>query len=262
MENLCDLLFEVSNEDRLRILLQLEKEAFNVSGLSRELGLTTQESSRHLSRLGGVDLIRKDADGLHHLTVYGWLILRQLQGVGFTSKHRNYFTSHTLDRLPPEFVCRLGELADCNHLDDAMVALYSIEKVVREAEEYVWSINFPIPVSVFPLLREAFERGVRCRLIAPKDYVVHPIVKGSIQEVDRRAIERASAEKLLEQKFIERMDLLLWLSEKEMGLVAFPKQDGGFDLSGFTSSDERALALSRDIFTYYWGIAPERSDSE
>jgi hypothetical protein len=41
LENLCDLLFEVSNEDRLRILLQLDEEALNVTRLSRGLGLTT-----------------------------------------------------------------------------------------------------------------------------------------------------------------------------------------------------------------------------
>jgi len=45
MENLCDLLFEVSNEDRLTILRKLSEESMNVTGLAKELGLTTQESS-------------------------------------------------------------------------------------------------------------------------------------------------------------------------------------------------------------------------
>ncbi|NIO36894.1 ArsR family transcriptional regulator, partial [Candidatus Bathyarchaeota archaeon] len=54
LENLCDLLFELSNEDRLRILYQLEKEAMNISDLSKTLELSTQESSRNLSRLSGI----------------------------------------------------------------------------------------------------------------------------------------------------------------------------------------------------------------
>ena len=255
MENLCDLLFEVSNKDRLQILLQLDEEAINVSGLSRGLGLTTQESSRHLARLGVVNLTRKDADGLHHITAYGRLVVRQLQGIWFTSRHKDYFASHTLDRIPQEFLSRLGELADCNHLDDTMVSLYNIEKMVREAEEHVWSINFPVPVSVFPRLREAFERGVKGRLIAPKDFIVHPIVKGGLKGEDRKAMERASATGLLEQRFIERMDLILWISEKEAALVSFPKPDGSFDLLGFASSNERTLTLARDLFLHYWGIS-------
>jgi len=36
LEHLCDLLFEVSNEDRLRILQRLRGEAMNVTSLSRE----------------------------------------------------------------------------------------------------------------------------------------------------------------------------------------------------------------------------------
>ena len=35
MENLYDLLFELLNEDRLRILYQLNKEAMNVTNLSK-----------------------------------------------------------------------------------------------------------------------------------------------------------------------------------------------------------------------------------
>ena len=42
MERLCDLLFEVSNEDRLRILIRLGEGPMNVTGLSRELGITTR----------------------------------------------------------------------------------------------------------------------------------------------------------------------------------------------------------------------------
>ena len=46
MENLCSLLFELSGEDRLRILHQLDKKAMNVTHLSKELDLTKQEVSR------------------------------------------------------------------------------------------------------------------------------------------------------------------------------------------------------------------------
>ena len=100
MENLCDLLFELSNEDRLRILHQLNKEAMNVTTLSKALGLTTQESSRHVSRLGEVGLTQKDVDGFHHISPYGKLILKQLPGLAFTSQHRDYFTTHSLEHLP------------------------------------------------------------------------------------------------------------------------------------------------------------------
>jgi len=94
-------------------------------------------------------------------------------------------------------------------------------------------------------------------LIAPKDYV-HPVVMRALQEVDRKG-ERQEAPGAEVHRADGPPPLL---SKNEVGLVAFPKPDGGFDLSGFTSSDERAMAWSRDMFTYYWGIALERSDCE
>ena len=71
MESLCDLLFEVSNEDRLRILLQLEEGGINVTNLSRKLGISTQEVSRHISRLSEVGLTTKDPAGVHRMTSFG-----------------------------------------------------------------------------------------------------------------------------------------------------------------------------------------------
>ncbi len=63
MERLCSLFFELSNEDRLSILLKLMDEPMKLTHLSRELGLTVQESSRQLARLTGIDLVTKDPDG-------------------------------------------------------------------------------------------------------------------------------------------------------------------------------------------------------
>ena len=252
MENLCDLLFEVSNEDRLAILRKLREESMNVTGLAKELSLTTQESSRHLSRLSDIGLARKSPEGFYFLTPYGELILNLLPGLEFVSGHSKYFSTHSHEHLPLHLLSRMGELKESVYLDDAIVALYSIEKMVPMAEEYIWSVNFPVPLSVFPLLREAFERGVRVRMIGPKGFVVHPVVRGSLHEEDREAIFKARTSKLLEERFVEQMDVLLWMSEREVAVVALPKPDGTFDSQGFASTDERAHKWCRDLFLQYW----------
>jgi predicted transcriptional regulator len=252
MENLCDLLFEVSNEDRLTILRKLSEESMNVTGLAKELGLTTQESSRHLSRLSDTGLTRKSPEGLYLLTPYGELVLNLLPGLEFVSGHSDYFSTHSHEWLPSNLLSRMGELEESVYLDDAVVSLYSIEKMVPRAEEYIWSVNFPVPLSVFPLLREAFERGVKVRMIGPKGFVVHPVVRGSLHEEDREAIFRARASKLLEERFVEQMDVLLWMSEREVAVIALPKPDGTFDSQGFASTDARVHKWCGDLFLNYW----------
>lgn len=259
MENLCDLLFEISNEDRLRILHWLNREKMNVTKLSRELDLTTQESSRHLSRLIDVRLVEKGADGLHCLTPYGELILRQLPGLEFTSRHRDYFREHTLTNLPTEFVLRIGELEGSTYIDDVMVAVHSVEETLLEAEEYILNINVPYIASAFPLVREAYERGVTGRFIHTRELIVPPSMREERERVfDDDIMKKIWTSGLQEERLVEEMGLILYMSEKSVGILAFPLKDGRFDFLGFRSESEGPRRWCRDLFYYYW----ERAEPE
>ena len=152
LERLCDLLFEVSNEDRLRILLQLEEKAMRVTDISRELNLSIQESSRHVSRLSEVSLTRKDVEGFYSLTTYGVLILENLRELEFSSKYSEYFSKHTIERLPKEFVKRIGDLADSTYMHNMMDFLKRIEKITKNAEEKIWLHVDQYPVNLIVLI--------------------------------------------------------------------------------------------------------------
>jgi predicted transcriptional regulator len=78
------------------------------------------------------------------------------------------------------------------------------------------------------------------------------LIKGAPRKEDIQAIYKAWAENLFEEKFMERMDVLLWMSEKEVAIVALPKPDGSFDLLGFASKDQRAHKWCGDLFQYFW----------
>jgi predicted transcriptional regulator len=252
LENLCDLLFELSNEDRLRILHQLNKKAMNVTNLSKALGLTTQESSRHLSRLGEVGLTKKDVSGLHHISPYGKLILKQLPGLKFTSQHSDYFTTHSLERLPIGFLCRLGDLAESTYTDDIMVAFHSTETMIKEAKEYIWVITDQYIMSTIPLFSKAFERRVKVRTMDPKHWVPPPKLKEGIRAEDAQTVWQARTTGLLKEKMLERLDIYLYMSEKEVATLAFPTLDGKFDYLGFTSTDEQVHKWCSDLFQHYW----------
>jgi len=260
LENLCDLLFELSNEDRLRILHQLNKKAMNVTNLSKALGLTTQESSRHISRLGEVGLTKKDVDGLHHISAYGKLILKQLLGLKFTSRHGDYFTTHSLGRLPIEFVSRLGDLAESIYTDDIMVAFHNTETMIQEAKEYIWVITDQYIMSTLPLFSKAFERRVKVKTIDPKHWVPPPKLKEGIRAEDAQAVWQARTTGLIKEKMLERLDIYLYMSEKEVATLAFPTLDGKFDYLGFTSTDERVHKWCSDLFLHYWERAEIKKD--
>ncbi|MCW4041862.1 MAG: ArsR family transcriptional regulator [Candidatus Bathyarchaeota archaeon] len=260
MEQLCNLLFEVSNEDRLRILHLLHQQGMNVTQLSKALGLSSQEASRHMSRLNKTGLTLKESDGKYHLTLYGKLLLTQVQGIDFTSRHQQYFLDHTLDQLPRPFIHRLGELSSSTFLNDIMEVFTNIETVIQEAEEYLWVITDQYLPSNMRLHIVAYERGVRERDIEAKNWVVPTRIKESLrdEEAIAQGTRHARATGLLQERMLDHLDLYLFMSEKEVAIVAFPFTDGRFDYFGFSSTDNHAHTWCREIFEHYWEHAYPR----
>ena len=240
MERLCNLLFELSNEDRLKILLGLQERAMRLTHLSEQLNLTVQETSRHLSRLSDAKLIKKDVDGLYRSTPYGEHSMKLLSGFRFLSQHREYFTTHTTSHLPHEFVSRIGDLVNCTFEDDVMVAFHGVEHMIQEAQEHVWILSDQILMSTQPFLVKAVKRGVEFRLILPEDMTPPQGFKPTLTITKRGKM-----------RTLKRVDVGLATSEKE-GVVAFPTTDGRMDYLGFGLTDERSHKWCRDLFLYYW----------
>jgi predicted transcriptional regulator len=252
MESLCDLLFEVSNEDRLSLLRELREQEMNVTTIARAIDVTTQEVSRHLSRLTEVGLTEKDPDGPYRLTPFGVLVLSQIQGLEFTSTHKVYFKNHLVDSLPQRFLLRLGELSRNEYIDDVMVAVHNIEKILKEAEEYLIDLNVPYIASAFPHIRDAFERGVRGRFLHGESLDLPEEMMDEREEAfDDEFSFMIKQAGLYEERVLE-VPLVMYMSEKELALLSFPKRDGEFDFYGFSSTDEDALRWCRDIFEHYW----------
>lgn len=260
MEQLCNLLFEVSNEDRLRILHLLQQNRMNVTQLSHSLDLSSQEASRHMSRLNKTGVTRKDVDGKYYLTLYGTVILHQIRGIDFTSRHTQYFSDHTLDALPIPFIHRIGELAAGALLDDIMEVFTNIETVIRNAEDYLWIITDQYLPSNIPLHLAAWERGVKERDIEMKSWVVPERIRDSVPNKEEyiQKIHHARTTGIVEERMLNQLHVYLCMSEKEVAVVAFPLIDKRFDYLGFTSTDDHAHAWCRDLFLYYWDQAYPR----
>lgn len=260
MEKLCDLLFEVSNEDRLRILVKLDEESMNITQLSKELGLSTQETSRHINRLNEVELTTKDPDGLNRLTLFGRLTLRQLSGLEFVSRHREYFSSHTLAGLPQELVSRLGDLMGSKTVNHVLASWGNVEDTIRDAEEHVWAVTDQYFSTTYRLMAEALDRGVTLRLIEPRDWAPLPSHLDDIRPEDAESFNRARTKGLLQERVLEGLDFFLYMSEKRAAALAFPDLDGRLDYTGFASADDRARGWCGDLFQSYWEKAEPRRE--
>jgi predicted transcriptional regulator len=253
MEQLCDLYFEFSNEDRLDILKIVRTRPLNVTNLARERDITSQECSRHVSRLLEAGLVYKDLDGLYHSSAYGELLLRLQPSYEFVCGHREYFSSHSLDFLPESLAIRIGELSQSDYVGDVMVSIHKMERLLKEAEEYVLTIAAQYPTSTYPLFFDAWERGVRVMSVDPRRRVPPKEIVEAISQKDwRERIHEARAKGLSKDRLWDVIDINLWMSEREVAIIAFPKVDGSSDLLGFSSEDERTRKWCSNLFDYYW----------
>ena len=250
LEDLCDLFFELSNEDRMRILRELQKGSANITGLSRSLDVSTQEVSRHVSRFLERDVVSRDGTGAYFLTPFGLLVLDQLQGLSFASQHRDYFREHVLSDLPSNFLCRIGELRGSTLVDDVMLVFHNVERIIVEAEEYIWRLTDRYNMMSLPRLEEATGRGVQFRLLQTKGFEYPPDWPG-VGEVLRGARIKGT----MKVKISDSANIFIAMSEKEVAVVAFPFANGRFDYLGFTSKDERFHGWCAEVYRYYWDRA-------
>lgn len=242
-EKLCNLLFELSNEDRLRVLLKLRERDSKLTHLSRNLNLNLQETSRHLSRLSEEKLISKNVDGSYCLTPYGEGAIRLLPSLRFLSKHREYFQGHTMRYLPDAFAERIGDLEKCSFADDIMITFHIVENMIDAAEEYVWILSDQILMSTQPLLEKAVNRGVEFRLILPENMT---------PPVDFRPLP--AIDKVIKRKMLDRVCVVVAVTERK-ARVSFPTIEGKLDHLGFQTNGELARQWCMDLFGYYWSRA-------
>ena len=251
MKRLCDLLFELSNEDRLRILIELKEKPIKLSQISKILDFTVQETSRNLTRLSDAKLIRRNSDSTFSLTSYGEEALRLLSGYDFLSNNSEYLMNHSISGLPPEFTERIGELVGCSFTNDVMTTFHFVQNMIENAEEYLLFITDQILTTIIPAETEAVKKGVEVRLLVPGNISLPP---GSEKVFAReeKMFEEARVMLRPQTKILDRVGVCLCMSEKEVAGVSFPTLDGRLDHLEFRGLDKDSHKWCKDLFEHYW----------
>ncbi len=254
MEALCDLLFELSNDDRLAILFQLQDAPKKLSNMSKALDLPPQAVSRNLTRLVEIGLIKRNEASDYVLTPYGASSLTQLESFSFLSENKEYMSIHWTDRLPSEFQARLGELKNCEIVDDSLDMLSNMERVFEEAEEWYKYIT-PFRIASHASLQFAIkqlDRGVNIHALEPLDYSLSEKSLARTPREDLKAMLDHQIKGNLEYRYLDEINLKIYMSEKEVAILSLPKIDGEVDMMGFVSSDPRFHRWCSDVFDHYW----------
>lgn len=254
MPDFYDLMFEVSNEERVRILEAINEEKSSFSGLARRLNITTQEVSRHFNRLMESGLTTRDKNSYPSLTPFGNLVLKQLEAIQFTNYHQDYFVSHVTKGLPGSFLSRFGELSGMRYQDDVMRVINDAIRIIKESEEYILDINLPYIASAFPHIRDAYDRNVKGMFLHGTDLKVPDEMRQVRDEsFTDEVIDLIRKKEVYEEKYLD-VEVVLYMNEKEVAILCFPTIQGDYDFRGFTSTEPEAHRWCRDMFFNFWDI--------
>jgi predicted transcriptional regulator len=251
MQELCNLLFELSNIDRLNILIELKKKPMKLSHVSKRFGFTVPETARNISRLHEANLVFKDVSGVFHLTPVGEEALHLLPGFKFLSKQKRYFMTHSLNALPSEFVTGIGALVNCKFVGEITESFFIFENMIREADEYVWILVDQVLASALPLISEAVKRGVEIRKILPRNA---NIPEGILALANDPVFDRAARAHKLESRYLNKVDVCIFVSDKAAA-ISFPDLEGRFDYLDFIATDYVAQEWLSSLYSYYWDRA-------
>jgi predicted transcriptional regulator len=249
-DDFYNLLFEISSEDRHKLLLFLRGESANLTNISKNIGLNLPETRRHITRLSEVELIERKPDNTYQLTNIGKIILEQIDEIAFITNHKEYFQTHNVDKIPIEFKKRLGELSKSDSENNILNYIRKMEYLIRDAQEDILLLVDQFPLNHLSLIVDAIERGVHVKIIEPTNRLLNPDLDALAPE-ETLALDRIKITPLLEQRMLDEINLFLYLSENSC-VLAFPTLEGKIDYTGFISKAEKPLKWGRDLFQHYW----------
>jgi len=233
------LFFELASESRLSILRELQKENLKMQEIARRLDVTATEAFRQLERLSAALLVQRQPDGTFAIAEYGKLVLQLASSLDFVSKHRDYFSTHDVMRLPFQFVNRLGELSQAKLVIDTVENLNNGERAFMEAEQYGWGIaEGTIPLHMIPIMNEQIMKGLKLKMLIPENLL-------------SASVSPTATAKNMKARGLPDLPAIVVLTEKEAG-ICFRQVGGRMDYAGFFGTDPVFHNWVKDLFLYYW----------
>lgn len=250
-EDIASSFLEISSEQRLNIIINLNEKEINISSMAKILDATVPEVHRNFTRLVKAGLIAKNIDGGYRLTEYGKILHFQLPTIVFMSKNQKYFQGHNLGDLPPKFIYRMGSLADSKIVNGFVKVSEKWNDIYKNAEKFIY--NILVEVSYEPelmkILQEKMKKKIPISSIFSDSAIITKDRKKSIEGLDMKEFVDND---ILSRKMKKGVVVSLVLNEKEAG-ISFPTLQGEADFSKmFYSSNPEFHEFCVDYFKHCW----------
>ena len=236
-EGLDKLFFELASESRLGILFELQTKNLKMQEVAQKLSLTHTEVFRQLQRLSEALLIQKKPEGTYAITQNGKLLLELSRSFEFVLRFRRSLLSRDFERIPYQFINRLGELSQAKLSMDTNEMINDAEQLILGAEKYLWVIGQRPLSSLNQKADEVSQKGVQVKLL--------------FDENSRKFYDNIPEKRNFEKRVVPTIPAIMLLNEKMAGINILPTDKRG-DSMVLYGSDPKLLKWADDLFLYFW----------
>ena len=231
-----EILSEISNPIRIKLLLKLYENKYSVTELKDHMGdISHSEISRHLGRLAKHNLITKEeiTGRKYQLTHFGKTVMKLYKPLDFILQNNEYFNNHKIDNIPESFLEGLHNLESSELILGTGNLLMKGKDFIESTINELWIMtNDPFPYEI---------QAKKVNLIIPP----HMLKFG----------RKANHEKT---KYIVHtlpdVNIGLILSDVGQGFLFLPNLNASTPdyNSGFFIIDPNGHTFLKTIFDYFW----------
>ena len=250
-QKVAEILFELSNEQRLLILSKIfGNNTVNLSTLSKLLNIPVQEAHRNLNRLSEAELIQRNSSGDFYITSFGKIILVHLFSLNFISKNKLYIKEHKIENIPLNFLQSIGILSFSSFLKNPVSVYENIKIICKESEEYIYCAIPMIQSYMIDLFYPKIQNNnIRFRYVLPHQAAVP---KSMHNENKHEFFHDLISKGIIQRKMTKEINTAIILSEKK-ALVMFSDGKGNMDMnSAFFSENNIFHEWCEDYFEFIW----------
>ncbi len=242
--DLSELLFELSNEHRLKILNILSYHNQNLKGFSKFMSIPKPEIYRNLKRLISAGIIYKGNKNEYSLTTSGKIIMTQLQNFLFLENYSYILESHDLNFIPIQFQASIGELKNIKIVEGTIEGFNLTVERFGKTHTYEHIMTKEIFTSFIEPIKKMIDHGVEIRLLLQKN------AKKEFFDV-LESIEYKKSGKI-RARFVDTVEMAILVDENS-GEFNIPFSNGDIDYSTtFYAERENEINWVNSLFKYYW----------
>jgi predicted transcriptional regulator len=240
-----EVFFELSNENRLKILNILEERGMALRDFQNNLNIPKPEIYRHLKRLIESNIVIRDEKNRYQLSPVGKIIMLYLKGLNLLEKYDFVFRNHDISFLPREFQLSLGDMEGVEVIEGTIEGFNLTVERLKNARSYENIMTREILLPFIEPVSALLERNAKVRIIAP--YSTRKDFFKLIEKIRTRD---------LKIKLVEKVDLVILVDEKS-GEFNLPYLNGDIDYGiTFYIREENGIKWINRLFEYYWETLP------